>query len=133
MSTPHPKALEAQEKAQQRAKRRASLKDIVQSCIKEGVHFIEVVPANYDVFDSPKPPKRGRMTIAFAPYQNNSRNIFAVSTAICHPDDEFDKLEGRARAGVNMAKGHHILLRKPTGTPLTTKQWLLHKFTEHSE
>lgn len=131
--TTHPAALEARKRAEERAEHRATCKSVIQSCLEQGVRFIEITPESYNFEGARKKGKHGRMTLAYAPLHEHGRNIFAVSTAICHPNDEFDKVYGRALAGMNMAKGHCVTLRYPTSTPLTIKQWLTHKFTEFSE
>ena len=128
MTTPHPKALEAQERAEQRAAERTMMKDIVKQATEQGVHFVEIHP--YDFSGSrrdPKPARFGRMTIAYVVHR---RNVIAVSTSLCHPGDEFDKLFGRARAAIQMANGHHILMRVPAGE--SVKSWLQGAFTIHT-
>lgn len=130
-TTIHPKALEAQKVAAERAAHRKANKEFVRDLTDQGVHFAEVQPeTDFDRNGRPKTAKRGRMTLA---YVQVGHNMVAVSTAICHPHDEFDKTVGRAIAGHNMSMGHCIVLRKPTGTAMTTRQWLVHKFTEFSE
>lgn len=127
----HPKAEEAIKRAVEIAARKQANKEFVRDLTAQGVHFAEVQPeTEYDNNGRPKHAKRGRMTLA---YVQVGRNMVAVSTAICHPDDEFNKLVGRAIAGHNMSMGHCIVLRKPTQTAMTVRQWLVHKFTEFSE
>lgn len=125
MTTPHPKAIEAQERAEQRAAERAVLKDIVTQATEQGVHFVEIQPQDYSGnYHDPKPAKAGRMTIA---YMVQRRNVIAISTSLCHPTDDFDKLFGRARAAIQMANGHHILMRVPAGE--SVKRFLRGTFT----
>lgn len=127
----HPKALEAQQLATEIAARKRANKEFVQHLTEQGVRFIEVQPeSDYDRFGRAKQAKHGRMTLA---YVQLGRNLVAVSTTVCHPDDNFDKMIGRSIAGHNMSMGHCIVLRKPTGTALTLRQWLSQKFTEYSE
>lgn len=130
MDTTHPQALAAQKQADERAKKRALEKQVVASCVEQGMHFIEIAPTNDFLENNLSRGKHGRMTLA---YIKMRKNIFAVSTAICHPNDTFDKLTGRVTAAVAMANGRCIQLRKPSGTMLTTKQWLTHKFSEYTE
>lgn len=102
---PHPKALEAEATAQANRKVRADLKAIVNEATRQGIRFIEITPFNYV---TQKPAKEGRMTIA---YFIDHRNVVTISTAICHPDDHFDKLIGRALAANEMFSQHFVQLR----------------------
>lgn len=127
----HPKALEAAKAAAERAAMKKANKEMIADLHEQGVRFLEVGPEiDYDRNGRPIHPKHGRMTIA---YVSVGRNVVAISTTLCHPEDRFDKDVGRAIAGHNMAMGHCIILRKPTATALTMRQWLSHKFTEFSE
>ena len=129
--TVHPKQLEAQKIAAQRAEMRKANKEFLAELNAQGVRFLEVGPeVDYDRNGRPIHAKHGRMTIA---YLSMGRNVVAVSTTLCHPDDAFDKQAGRALAGHNMMMGHCIVLRKPTNTALTMRHWLSHQFTEFSE
>lgn len=121
--TTHPKALEAQQLAEQRAVERAAMKEIVKTATEQGVHFVEIQPVSY-TNGNPVPSRTGRMTIAYKPMR---RNVIAVSTSICHPDDDFSKLFGRARAAIQMASGHHVLMRVPS--TVDTKRFLRNAFT----
>lgn len=130
-TTLHPKAEEAMKAAAEHAARKAANKEFVRDLTEQGVRFAEVQPeSDYDRSGRPKLAKHGRMTLA---YVQLGRNLVAVSTTVCHPDDNFDKLIGRTIAGHNMAMGHCIVLRKPTSTNMTLRQWLVHKFTEFGE
>ena len=131
MSDTHPKSIEARAIAAEIAARKKANKEVVRELTEQGVRFIEVQPeSDYDRNGRPKTAKHGRMTIA---YMQLGRNLVAVATTICHPEDNFDKMVGRSIAGINMAQGHAIVLRKPTHTAMTLRQWLTHKFTEFTE
>lgn len=131
MNSTHPKALEALARAKERADRRVAEKSLVADLTKQGVRFLEIEPeGSYDDKGRLIKPKHGRMTLA---YFSVGRSIITVSTAICHPNDQFDKLTGRAIAGVNLATDRCIALRKPTSCRMTMKQWLSYKFTEMGE
>jgi hypothetical protein len=121
--TTHPKALEAQRQAEQRAVERAAMKEIVKAATQQDVHFVEIQPVSY-ANGNPVACRTGRMTIAYKPMR---RNVIAVSTSICHPGDEFNKLFGRARAAVMMAEGHSVLMRVPS--TVDTKRFLRNAFT----
>lgn len=123
---PHPAALEAQQKAEKNQIRRAHLKSLVDHATKFGVRFIEIAPYNYE---AKKPSKQGRMTIA---YLVHHRNVVMVSTAICHPDDQFDKLQGRAFAASNILNHKAILVRLPIDKNRTIKSILADMFTLHT-
>lgn len=71
-------------------------------------------------------PPDGRnpgMTIAWIA---DRRNIIAVSTALCHPKDNFSKKVGEAYAARSMAQGQAVKLRVPTG--VTVRNFLLTTF-----
>ena len=127
-STTHPQAIEAQQRAKERANRREAAKVIVKAAQAQGVHFVDIHPLDYSEPYPYKPSKEGRMTIA---YRVDRRNVIAVSTALCHTGDDFDKLEGRARAAVNMSAGHTILMRAPNPRFKSVKNFLLEAFTVH--
>ena len=123
--TPHPKALEAQAKAQANRDVRAKLKAVVEQATSGGVRFIEIAPFD---FKTGKPAKVGRMTIA---YFTDHRNVVAISTALCHPDDHFDKLVGRALAAHEMLSEHFVQLRIPLRKGQTIKTELSEMFTKN--
>lgn len=120
---PHPKALEAQAKAQAHQLQRQVLKALVEKATAEGIRFIEITPWNYI---TNKPAKEGRMTLA---YLVHHRNVVMVSTAICHPDDQFDKLHGRAFAASNLFGQRAILMRVPVSKGASMKAALSEMFT----
>jgi hypothetical protein len=127
--TTHPKAIEAEKRAAERAKRKSVAKLIVTQATQQGVHFLEILPNDYSKrrkgSHQPAPAQVGRMTIA---YKVDRRNVVAVATTLCHSDDDFDKLEGRARAAVNMAEGHVILMRVPSPNVMPLKAFLTQSF-----
>lgn len=53
--------------------------------------------------------RRG-MTIA---YHTQRRDVLRVATAILHPTDQYDKIEGRFQAATYFASGNWITLHKP--------------------
>lgn len=122
---PHPKALEAEAKAQANRDVRAKLKAVVEQATSQGIRFIEITPYDYN---TDKPSKVGRMTIA---YFIDHRNVVAISTALCHPDDHFDKLVGRALAAHEMLCEHFVQLRIPLRKGQTMKTQLAEMFTKN--
>lgn len=118
----HPKAVEAAEKSAQARQMRETMKEYVKTLTGQGVRFLEIHPHHKG--------KHGHMTVA---YIQQRRNIYAVSTALCHPEDDFDKLRGRAIAGNSLAGGQLILLRKPSACHLSVADWLDMKFREYQE
>jgi len=125
----HPQAIAAQARAAEREARRKAAETIVKAAQAQGVHFVEIHPIDYTTPYPHKPAKSGKMTVA---YRVDRRNVIAVSTALCHPGDDFDKLEGRARAAVNMAEGHTILLRAPNPRIKSVKDFLLESLAVHT-
>jgi hypothetical protein len=123
--TPHPKALQAHLAAEAVKKHRAVLKALVDKANAEGIRFIEIAPWNYN---TNKPSKEGRMTLA---YLVHHRNVVMVSTAICHPDDKFDKVQGRAMAASNLFGQQAILLRVPVSKGKSMKDALSNMFTHN--
>jgi hypothetical protein len=99
----------------------------VENAQQEGVRFVEIMPMSGF---GEAPPKAGRMTIA---YLQDRRNIVTIATAICHRNDEFDKLTGRAMAALNLSEGHTVQLRKPTRVVASTKAWLESVFRTYGE
>jgi hypothetical protein len=124
-TTPHPKAVQAEAAAAASRAHRAVLKKIVEQAHDEGIRFIEIAPWNYN---TNKPSKEGRMTIA---YLVHHRNVVMVSTAICHPDDKFDKVQGRALAASNLMGQRAILLRTPVSKGKSMKEALTNMFTHN--
>lgn len=112
----HPKAIEARRRAEQRAKERELAREIIRQATAQGVRFVEILPQNYE---TNRPKKIGRMTVA---YKALRRDVIAVSTALCHPDDDFDKSVGRARSATSMAEGYYILMRVPQ--KVTPREWI---------
>lgn len=119
--TTHPKAIEAQERAAERKQRTIAAKAIVAAATAQGFRFIEITPIN---LKTGKPCAQGRMTLM---YRFDRRNVVALSTTLCHPNDSFNKLEGRARAAVNFGEGHVIVMRVPN--PHDAKNFLRQAFT----
>lgn len=128
--TIHPRQAEAQEKARVVAAKRQAAADIIATAREHGIRFVEVDPQTSSMEFTTKPPKAGRLTVAFI---EERRNIVTVSTAICHPGDKFDKRTGRAVAALNMIEGHFIQLRKPTSFHGSTKRWVQHTFMQYGE
>jgi hypothetical protein len=128
--TIHPRQAEAQEKARGVAAQRQAAAEIIARAHQDGIRFVEVDPQNSSMELTTKPPKAGRLTVAFL---EERRNIVIVSTAICHPGDKFDKRTGRAVAALNMLEGRFIQLRKPTGFHGSTKRWVRHTFMQYGE
>jgi len=131
MTTPtiHPRQAEAQAKAAKVALVRKAQGEIIQFAAEQGIRFVEVDPSTGIMEESStKPPKSGRLTIA---YVENRRNIVLISTAICHPGDKFDKRTGRAVAALNMFEGSSIQLRKPTSFHGSVKRWIQQTFTQY--
>lgn len=124
--TPHPKAVQAHLAAEAVRKHRAVLKALVAQANAEGVRFVEITPWNYI---TNKPAKEGRMTIA---YLVHHRNVVMVSTAICHPDDKFDKVQGRALAASNLMGQRAILMRVPVSKGKSMKHALTNLFTSNT-
>lgn len=125
MNASHPKAVEAAEQAAKRAEQRTMSKALIQELHGKGVRWLEVEPSHGLSADTKN--RHGRMTIAYFPL---GRNVVAVATSLCHPDDYFDKTTGRARAGLALSQGHYILLRRPSSYE-TNREWLRSKFTEY--
>ena len=119
MST-HPRALAAAEAAKQRAEERALMKAYIADLTAKGVRFLEIHPHN----------TKGRIASMTLAYYKDRHNVFAVANALCHPDDQFDKIRGRALAGTRLVDGSIIALRKPSHVGLTDAQWLDFKFRE---
>jgi hypothetical protein len=123
----HPQAIAAAERAKQRDLERRAERATVAEARDFGVRFVEVTPQQLDFTAPDAPVKAGRMTIA---YMERGRNIIEIATSICHRADEFNKVTGRALAGLALMNGQSILLRKPTfRRPVPTKQWLISTFT----
>jgi hypothetical protein len=123
---PHPKALEAQAKAHAHQLKRQVMKALVQKATVEGIRFVEIAPWNHD---TDKPAKEGRMTLA---YLVHHRNVVMVATSICHPDDAFDKLHGRALAAANLFGQRAILMRVPVSKGRSMKDALRGIFTHNT-
>jgi hypothetical protein len=128
--TIHPRQAEAQAKAAQVALNRRAAAEIVALAHDQGIRFVEVDPQTSSMEFTSKPPKSGRLTIAFA---EERRNIVNIATAICHPNDKFDKRIGRATAALNLLNGQFIQLRKPTSFFGSTKRWLNQTFTQYGQ
>lgn len=128
--TIHPRQIEAQQKAVEIAEGRARNAALIAHAQGLGVRFVEVDPQISSMELSTKPPKAGRLTVA---YREDRRNIVLISTAICHPGDKFDKRMGRAIAAANMLDAHYIQLRKPTSFNGSLKRWIQHTFMQYGE
>jgi hypothetical protein len=129
-TTIHPRQAEAQAKAAEVAQVRKSQREIIDMAMMQGVRFVEVDPMNGSMNLDIKPPKSGRLTVA---YREDRRNIVMISTAICHPNDKFDKRTGRAIAAANMIADRYILLRKPSSFGGSIKRWIKHTFAQYGE
>lgn len=117
--TPHPMALEAAKRANERRMEREEMKRYVAALQAEGVLFVEVHPDNHITTD--KPTRHGHMTIAYHP---DRRNVVQMATALCHPNDNFCKLTGRYMAAQALVDGRYISLRKPSYIQASTGKWL---------
>lgn len=126
--TPHPMQVEAELFATKRREERKAMKSEVLNATSNGMHFLEITPTNYTVKPA-VPAREGRMTIA---YMIDRRNVVAMATAICHPDDQFDKLLGRHLALTNFIDGGYVTLRVPTRQNVSVKQALSMMFTHHT-
>lgn len=103
----HPKQAEAAERAEKRRKHLEECKAVVRHAATLGVHFVAVESKDYTQRGTPT-MKQGRTMVA---YVVDRRNVIAVSTAICHPDDEFVPVIGKARAAIQLANGQRIFMR----------------------
>ena len=126
--TPHPMQVEAELFAAERRKKRKAMKAEVLNATNNGMHFLEITPTNYAARPA-VPAREGRMTIAYAV---DRRNVVAIATALCHPDDQFDKLLGRHIALTNFIDGAYVMLRVPTRQNVSVKQALSMMFTHHT-
>jgi hypothetical protein len=104
------------------------MKAAIAHATSEGVRFIEIAPINYTVKPA-VPAREGRMTIAYAV---DRRNVVAVSTSLCHPDDQFDKLLGRYLALDNLIQRRSVTVRLPTRPGMNVKNMLAQMFTHHT-
>jgi len=108
---------EWQIKAEQAAAEREEMKRVTKLLTDKGVRFVEV-HGGYDENGTP----RNHMTLA---YREDRRNVVYVATAIVHPNDKFNKAVGRYLAGMRLAGGHAIMLRRPKDACcLSNKEWL---------
>ena len=129
--TIHPQQVIAQAKAAEVAAMRSQHAAIISHANSIGIRFVEVDPTTGMMEEgSNKPPKSGRLTVA---YMEDRRNIVMISTAICHPGDKYDKRTGRAIAAQNMIAGGFIQLRKPTRFNGSLKHWVKHTFMQYGE
>lgn len=118
----HPKALEAAAAAEKRAQERVKMKEAVAKMTGAGIRFLEIHPRH-----TKKESRIVPMTLA---YFKDRHNIFAVANALCHPDDQFDKVRGRALAGYRLTEGRGVVLRKPSNLTMSDADWLDYKFRE---
>lgn len=118
--TPHPKALEAAQRANERRMEREAMKKYVKDLQAEGLLFVEVHPES-SALALEKPTRHGHMTIA---YHQDRRNVVQVATSLCHPNDNFCKLTGRFLAAKALEEGRWINLRKPSYIQASTGKWL---------
>lgn len=129
--TIHPQQVIAQKKAADVAAQRSANAAIINHANTVGIRFVEVDPMSGMMDEATnKPPKAGRLTIA---YLEDRRNIVMISTAICHPGDKFDKRTGRAIAAQGLLNGQFIQLRKPTRFNGSMKQWIKQTFTQYGQ
>lgn len=98
MTEIHPKAAEAQARAAEARAKRADLKARVALFRQRGIRFAHV----------------GNITVA---YRIDRRDIVHVANAVCHANDKFDPLEGKALAGDRLSNGMYITLRRPLSNP----------------
>lgn len=126
--TRHPMQVEAELFARNRKAQRQAMKSEVLAATSRGLHFLEIAPTNYATKPA-LPAREGRMTIA---YMVDRRNVVMVATALCHPDDQFDKLHGRHLALTNFVNGQAVMLRLPTRQHASVKQSLALMFTHHT-
>lgn len=128
MESNHPKALEAKRVSELNRAAREAAKLLIQEAQGRGVRFVEIHPEP-EHYEAPA-PKRGHMTLA---YIEDRRNVLAVASALCHPDDQFDKVKGRIIALRNLMDGRCIALRRPSNALVGTGEWLRGKFRTYGE
>lgn len=127
--TTHPKHIEAQAFAAERHRKRANMKHLLAEATKGGVRFLEIAPLNYRAGMPGVLAREGRMTIAYVVHR---RNVVLVATSICHPDDDFDKVQGRFQAAANLSEQRAVLIRVPVRKGSSIKQALADMFTHHT-
>ncbi len=98
----HPKAKAAQETRDLRNRKREAIK---YGKARLGVRFLHAGP----------------YTLCYKP---DVRRVLRVSTALKHPNDRFDKLEAEHVALSRFVQGESVLLRAPSGSKITPKQYL---------
>lgn len=125
----HPQQVIAQQRAAEKKEARENAATIIMIAQQQGVRFVEVDPETDIMEVTNKPPKAGRLTVAYV----QERNIVMIATAICHPNDKFDKRMGRAFAARALLTGQFIQLRKPTSHKRSTKDWLISTFKQYGE
>jgi hypothetical protein len=104
------KIAESRAKAQAKADRKKYLKEQLEA-IRVGwnIHYVDVHPEKSD--ESGLLPEVRGMTIA---YRVARRNVIHVSTALLHPNDRFDKYEGRLLAAERLTNGQSIEVYVPS-------------------
>lgn len=104
VTTEHPKAVEAKQRAEFRRLTRTIEKGLINHAKRNfDVRFLNV----------------GKHTIC---YRVDRKDVIELSTAILHPNDRHDKHAGQMVALQRFAKKHRITLRVPKG--LTPKEYL---------
>lgn len=106
----HPKAQEAFQRAVKRVTERKDMKAQIEDAKKEGVRFVAAKP----------------YMIA---YTTDRRNLIAVATAICHPNDAWDPLAGKYLAAQRLLRGVFIDIRIPNNYIKRPGLWLHEMFS----
>jgi hypothetical protein len=104
MSTQHPKAVEAAERARKAKHAKTAEHAHVESAVKGySLKFVHI---------RPELPGHTSVTVA---YRRSGRNELEVAVATRHPRDAFCKFEGRKAAVNHYLRGRYIHLHCPDG------------------
>lgn len=98
----HPKAAEAQAAAAKRRNEREQQAKLVADLKQRGVRFLHI---------------GNHVTVA---YRVDRQDVVHAANTIRHPDDRNDSLLAKAIAGLRLANGKFVTLRKPPNSPFYT-------------
>lgn len=95
----HPKAAEAEAAAAKRRNEREQQAKLVADLKQRGVRFLHI---------------ENNVTIA---YRVDRHNVVHAANTIRHPNDKHDSLLAKTVAGLRLANGNFVTLRKPPNNP----------------
>lgn len=117
MNQIHPKAAEAQARAEENRAHRAQQKAALKDLRERGIRFLHV----------------GTVTVA---YRVDRHNVIHAANTLRHPNDKHDALFAKLLAGNRLVGGMHVTLRRPPNDFLfrgvTTRDFIAQTFAPSS-